>query len=317
MPAHPAAGWARLLDQPAGGPVPVGPPRPTPPVGVRPRRLRLTEVETWLRDPYSIYARHVLRLSPLDALEPDVEAADYGTIVHRAMAAFLDALPLVFPADAAARLTAAMDQALDQAALRPALTAWWRPRLHRIAAWAARQEGLRRDAAQPLRVVPEVDGTWQVPAPGKPFFLRGRADRIDILPEGRLAILDYKTGTLPTKGDVAAGLAPQLPLEAAMALAGGFLPQVSGVASEMTYWQLSGGQEPGKVFTIHTDPADAAAAAQEAQANLARLIAAYDDPARAYLSQPHPGAAPRFPEYAQLARVAEWAAAEDLAGDVT
>ena len=47
----------------------------------------------------------------------------------------------------------------------------------------------------------------------------------------------------------------------------------------------------------------------ELAAALATLIDAFDDPARAYLSQPHPGRAPRFPDYAQLARVAEWAAA--------
>ena len=41
------------------------------------------------------------------------------------------------------------------------------------------------------------------------------------------------------------------------------------------------------------------------------LIDAYDDPARPYLAQPYPGAAPRFPHYAQLARVAERTIAED------
>jgi len=41
------------------------------------------------------------------------------------------------------------------------------------------------------------------------------------------------------------------------------------------------------------------------------LIDAYDAPDRCYLSQPQPGFAPRFSDYAQLARVAEWAAAGD------
>jgi len=39
------------------------------------------------------------------------------------------------------------------------------------------------------------------------------------------------------------------------------------------------------------------------------LIDRFDDPARAYLSQPHPARAPRWPDYAQLARVAERATA--------
>jgi ATP-dependent helicase/nuclease subunit B len=52
--------------------------------------------------------------------------------------------------------------------------------------------------------------------------------------------------------------------------------------------------------------ATAVAAAAEA---LGRLIDTFDDPGRPYLSHPHPGRAPRFADYAQLARVAEWSAA--------
>ncbi len=60
LPEHPAAAWAAALDQPADGPRPVAPPRPCPPVALRPRRLSVTEIETWLRDPYAIHARHIL-----------------------------------------------------------------------------------------------------------------------------------------------------------------------------------------------------------------------------------------------------------------
>ncbi len=45
--------------------------------------------------------------------------------------------------------------------------------------------------------------------------------------------------------------------------------------------------------------------------NLIDRIAAFDDPRQPYLSRPHPAAAPRFSDYGRLARVAEWAAAEE------
>ncbi len=89
LPRHPAATWAGLLDQPAGPPVPVSPPAPRPPVAARPRRLSVTAIETWLADPYAIYARYILRLEALPPLEEATDAADYGALVHKGMQHFL------------------------------------------------------------------------------------------------------------------------------------------------------------------------------------------------------------------------------------
>ncbi len=304
---HPAAHWAQALDQPDGDPRPVRPPAPRPPATARPRRLSVTEIETWLRDPYAIYAKHVLRLRKLDPLEQSADAADYGMIVHAALAAFLATLPPTYPPDAAGRLRIEMARALDAAGLRPALTAWWRPRLMRIADWVAAAEGERRQVHSPTLVRTEATGIWAVPHAS--FELTGRADRIERLPDATIAILDYKTGTTPSSEDVKAGLAPQLPLEAAMARAGVFGEDLAGRATELTYWHLTGGFTPGTVKqVVKENPAEVATKAEQ---GLIALIHAYDDAARPYLSQPHPGTAPRFTDYAQLARVAEWTAVED------
>ena len=308
----PAADWARQLDQPPGEPRPVRPPKPCPPVQVRPRSLSVTEVETWLRDPYGIYARHVLGLRSLDELEQSVENADFGDLVHTAIAAWVTALPTTYPHDAAGRLRREMEQALAGKALRPALAAWWRPRLARIADWVAEAERERRRASPAAVMAVEVPGQWTVPGAGADFVLKGRADRIERLPDGRLALLDYKTGIVPKGADVAAGLAPQLPLEAAMAEAGAFGEALTGVAGELVYWRLTGGYVPGEATRLFKgDGAEVAHGAAVARDALAALVARFDDPAQPYLSQPHPGAAPRFTAYAQLARVAEWSAVGD------
>ena len=245
-------------------------------------------------------------------MEQAAENADYGSVVHEAIAAWVVALPAALPRDAAVRLRAAMVAALERRALRPALVAWWRPRLMRIADWVAGQEAARRIARPGTQMGVEVKGNWRVPGVTVPFVLRGRADRIERRPDGRLALLDYKTGVVPTAAAVAAGHAPQLPLEGAMAADGAFGAGMTGVAAELTYWRLTGGYVPGEPTTLFKgEPEATAVQVQKAADALAALIEAFDRPEQAYLSQPHPGAAPRFTDYAQLARVGEWSAAGD------
>jgi ATP-dependent helicase/nuclease subunit B len=311
LPAHPATEWARALDRPQRT-RPVARPRPRPPVALRPRALSVTEIETLLADPFSIYAKHVLTLRPLDPLEQETDAIDYGALVHRGIELFLRDAGAAWPPRADVRLREAMERALAEARVRPALTEWWRPRLYRIADWIAATERDRRSLAAPERIVPEVWGVWALT--DQRFQLRGRADRIERYQGGALAILDYKTGAPPTQKAVDDGFAPQLPLEAAMAQAGGFGADLAGPVTELTYWHLTGGFVPGEARTLFKrDETRIAEAVALASGKLVELIASFDDPETAYLSVPHPSRAPRFSDYAQLARRAEWSAAGDEA----
>ena len=261
---------------------------------LRPRRLSVTEIETWLRDPYAIHARHVLRLNPLDPLDQETDAADYGVAGPRRPAP----LPARARHSVAARRRRAAARGAGRRARRTApreaLRAWWTPRLDRIADWVAEVEAARRAVVPPTAIVSEARGSWTLPRPGGGFELIGRADRIERRPGPGavpgLAILDYKTGSLPTQAEVDSGLAPQLLLEAAMAEAGAFGADLAAPVAELIYWHLSGGFDPGASLSLFKGNAAAiATAVAEAAAALARLIDAFDDPARPYLSHPHPG----------------------------
>ncbi len=311
IPSHPAANWALTLDQPIGDAQPVAAPAPRPAVSLRPRQLSVTEIETWLADPYAIYAKRILRLKVLDPLEQSTDAADYGSLVHTGIQAFLRDHGTNWPPAGRALLEAAMLEALADARLRPALAEWWTPRLRRIAGWVADAEIERRGGRKIAEIGSELSGQWVLPV-GTGFTLRGRADRIERRTDGSLAIMDYKTGVPPTQKQVDAGTAPQLLLEAAMAATGAFGPGFHGTTDELIYWHLTGGAEPGVARPLFKSNADEiAAAVADAATRLSRLIEAFDNPARAYLAQPNPGRLPRFPDYAQLARVAEWRLVED------
>jgi ATP-dependent helicase/nuclease subunit B len=297
--------WQAMLDRPDAI-RPASPPAPRPPVHARPRRLSATQVETWMRDPYAIYARHVLRLRRLDPLDADPGAADRGNFIHRALEEFVAAHPGALPADALDRLLDCGREAFGPALDRPSVWAFWWPRFERIARWFIERERERRGAL--AASFTERRGELQLPGPAGAFLLTATADRIDAFGDGGLAIIDYKTGQLPKASDVQLGFSPQLPLEAAIAASGGFSGVPDGAVAELAYWRLSGGNPPGEITAIR---ADAAALAAEAKAGLERLIAAFDDRGTAYESRPRADSAPRFSDYDHLARVREWSAIGD------
>src|SRR3984885_2410742 len=176
--------------------------------------------------------------------------------------------------------------------------------------WVAATETARRAVRAPVVVASEVAGAIDLHRPGGRFRLTGRADRIERNPDGTLAILDYKTGRAPGQTDADSGLAPQLLLEAAMVAESGFGPELAGTAAALIYWRLTGGIDPGEENPLFKNKAlEIPAAVADARERLCDLIDSFDHPRRAYLSRPHPGLAPRFSDYEQLARVAEWSAA--------
>lgn len=301
---------ARRLDRPEGPPVAAPRPEPRPPLAARPRGLSVTEIETLIRDPYAIYARRVLGLKPLDPVAADPGAADRGNIVHAALATFLNTHDGRFDAAAVAVLVAAGRQAFAAVADYPEVTALWWPRFLRIAeAFVATEAG--RPVARRRHL--EVQGALSIPAPGGPFTLNGRADRLDETADG-LFIVDYKTGGAPSVKEVASLLAPQLPLEAAMVRRGGFpgVPADEPIAA-LAYIRLRGLAEPVEEVTIAPgfDKDDAErgpdSLAAEAYDRLATLIARYDDPATGYLSRARVAFEQAMDApYDHLARAREW-----------
>jgi ATP-dependent helicase/nuclease subunit B len=288
--------WAEVIDRPHAV-LPWKRPEPCPPYEARPRQLSVTAIETWLADPYSLYARRILKLGLLDPLDADPGAAERGQFVHHALDLFIKRFPEALPETALADLLQSGRMAFAEAIGHPSVAAFWWPRFERVAEWFIDFERTRR-AAGTFPLASEVKGRLPVENAGKEFILQARADRIDRLPDGRLAIIDYKTGKPPSPARVAAGSAPQLPLEAAIADHGKF-PNVSGQTGELAYLRLSGGTVPGEFLpALGKNSPDQAIA--DAWQRLIALIETYDDPATPYRAQPVIG------DYDHLARVQEW-----------
>ncbi len=304
---RPWLAWAAMRNE-AEPPPPAKAPAPCPPLDARPRSLSVSDIETLIANPYAIYARYILKLAPLNPLAAEPGGAERGQIIHDVLHRFAQRFAEALPRDCAGELLAIFDACAALYGDRARIQAFWRPRMERFAAWFAETEKERRSEA---RVLSELRGRYAFAAPGGPFTLRARADRIDMHRGGGLAIYDYKSGAIPGEAAVTAFKAPQLPLEALIARAAGFDGLAGGPVVKLAYISAKGGNPAGEERAlVKQSPEGLAEGARE---GLAALIARFDDPATPYSAMRRAafGGSYKYDDYAHLARVAEWAGTDD------
>lgn len=285
--------WARGLDRPAQS-IDVKPPRPCPPAGARISHISVTQVETLIRDPYAIYARRILGLEALKPIGAPAGPAERGIAVHAAIERFEDG-------EDHARLLDLLDDELRHAGVPPERRAAERARLAISA--SALIEWFKARAALKAQVFREDRGVLVLPGDVK---LTCYADRIEIAP-GHAAILDFKTGAPATAKQVESGLAPQLPLEAAILARGGFEHAPAAEATELIYWRLGNAEPTPKPVELEEG---AHQAGEKALHALEGLLARYAEPGQPFLSKPRVQFIKPYADYDHLARRKEWADAE-------
>jgi ATP-dependent helicase/nuclease subunit B len=302
--------YARTLDRPDDVKR-IDKPEPRPPLAARPTSLSVTDIESWLRDPYTIYAKYILKLRELDAVDLAPGAADRGLVIHGALSEFTSTYASGLPADPAAALIAIGEKHFAALEDYPEAKAFWWPRFRRIAHWLAAWETERRGMVATLKA--ETLGRIEIPLGERVFTLRGRADRIEALADGDgYAILDYKTGTVPSEKQVRIGVSPQLTLEAAILRKGGF-PGIAAGASvaELAYVSLKGGEPAGEARPVDFKEGDPDVHADRALQKLAEVARRFDDESQAYLPLVLSMWKNRYGTYDHLARVKEWSVGGD------
>jgi ATP-dependent helicase/nuclease subunit B len=298
--------YARTLDIPLHPPQPATRPAPKPPREARPKSLSVTEIEVWLRDPYSIYAKHILDLRPLDAIDTPPGARDRGTVIHGAVGDFTARFKDKLPDDIVGELLRLGEARFAPLEDFPDAKAFWWPRFQRIAHWfAGFEHGRRTDLT---RLDAEIQGRIDISTRDGVFTLHTRADRIEHRADGGYAIVDYKTGRVPGKNEVRVGLSPQLTLEGAILRSGGFGGIAKGGSvAELLYVALRGLEPAGEEKPITWKDTTPDTESDQALRRLSGVVARFDDPATPYLSRERPMFQRRgFGDYDHLARVKEW-----------
>lgn len=300
---------AAALDVPADGVRPADMPRPAPPADARPGQISVTGVDQLAKDPYAFYASRILRLSELDPLRAGPDARWFGTRVHKLLEDWqrAGATPEVLEAELRGL---ANDPALDSLG-----RAFWLPRIEPSLRWAAEQvwqakaEG-RTPVATEVSGVHELDG----------IRLSGKADRIDRLADGSLAVVDYKSGAAPSGNAAFEGLDNQLGLLGLLAEMGKLDGVAGGPIASLEYWSLKADRAKGTQGSI-APTHGGRRKLKTAEDAVARAYDSFAELTAAYLLGEGvfaPGdAAKRYPDYDQLMRRDEWfGRGNDAGGDM-
>lgn len=282
-------------------------PEPRPPADLQPASYSFSEVGRLRRDPYAIYARRVLGLDPLEPFLDDPGPPERGTLYHAILEEFVSAND---PAQRTLETLRAIAARHFIAARLPDATALvWRMRFDKAAETIVRWE---TDSGPGLaQSLVELRASLDMASAG--VRLTGLADRIDLRSDGSAWIIDYKTGTSPSRAQARALLDPQLALEAHALLHGGFSEIGRKTPSALIYLRLTGKQKIAD--RIDDDPsragkagyADAGDLAQKAADEFTRLVLLLRSGKRGFLSRAIPPSARAYDgDYDHLARVAEW-----------
>lgn len=297
---------ARALDRPAVV-IPAARPAPAPPSNARPRELSVTQADKLKADPYSFYAEKVLGLRSLKPLDEDPTAADRGIAIHEILERWVKE-----DAGNPDHLRAVAEQVLLRWASQPLMWSLWVPRVRRAIDWIAEvaaewtAEGWQPRAA-------EKRGEMRM---GNGIVLTGRADRIDRNAGGELAIIDYKTGGVPSQAQLEGGFALQLGLLAWLAEGGHFPGIEPGRVRALRYWKLSGGREPGEVkdpLLYRGKPwTDAGSFIDATVAHFMTLCDSMLLGSEPFTAKLHPDYAANYKDFDHLARVSEWLGRPDV-----
>jgi ATP-dependent helicase/nuclease subunit B len=291
---------ARALNEPP----PVTPhprPHPRPSADQRKVDVRVTALDTLIGDPYQFYAKHILRLEPLDALDAEPTPAWQGSLAHAILQAWHEQ---------GGDIRAIALEKLREMSAHPLMRALWQPRLLAALDWVAETVGA---AQREGRTVIDVEKTAEMRLGGVRIY--GRADRFDRLPDGSIAVIDYKTGKPPSAAEVAKGYRLQLGALGLMVERGG----VEGIAGRVTgfeYWSLGkdykrGGERAfGYVETPLRVPGKRSGILPEeflplTLDHLERAVGGWlagDEPFTARVAPDFPG----YSDYDQLMRLQEW-----------
>ena len=293
---------ARALTQAPETP-PYPRPAPRPSAAQRDVAISATALDRLLGDPFQFYAGQIMRLKELEGIEDEPGPKWQGTTAHKILERWHEACR----DDAGAEIAPIMAAVMEQENAHPLLRALWEPRLLAALEWVAGE--VRASDRDVLAVEGDAKGAFTFEG----VRIHGKPDRIDRLPGGGVAIVDYKTGKPPSAAQVEAGYALQLGVLGLIAEAGGFL-KAPGPPVAFEYWSLGKSDKSPTGFGYIEIPLKVGNKRSglppeqllpHTEAKLREAVRRYIEGAEPFRARENPDY-PTYDTYDQLMRLAEW-----------
>lgn len=191
---------------------------PKPAANFRLKEFAITDISKLICDPYSLYARKILRLKPLKEIDYENSFAQFGSFVHEALEKFIKDGKENFDDIFENYFSSQKEKLIFKAKFK-----------------AIFKEFLQKNEIfKDQKNLVEKEVKLQI---GE-FVINGKIDRIIISKENNAEIIDYKTGTPADNITVKLGHEPQLTIAALALLDEKIVENISA----LKYWKLSGNE---------------------------------------------------------------------------
>jgi ATP-dependent helicase/nuclease subunit B len=195
-----------------------------------------TAVELLMKNPYTFYAKNVLKLKKLDRFKTSPNSADFGIFIHYVLDQYTKNYSCGSLQEKVLNFVLIAKKVLEKMNFQK--QSFWIHKIESIAQEFVDFDEERRSCL--IGVWSEQKGSAPVKLASRNIVLTSIADRIELSKSGEVYIVDYKTGLIPSKQEVQTGLSPQLLVSCIIASRGGFdCIKNAIIPAKITYVKLS------------------------------------------------------------------------------
>ncbi len=277
-------------------------PYPKPQLNLRPNTISATEIETLLYNPYEFYAKKILRLKPLDELERDSDAKEYGNFIHKIMEEFSNFHNLDISKITQENFNNIANKIYADFNSKNLANESW---LFKVAIMSEKILDIEKEVQPQIKnIICENSGEVTLKINENEITIKCKADRIEKYNEYTYSISDYKTGEIPNKNDIKTLKKPQILVEAIILNNNGFnfqkensnLPE-DVIINEISYYKLSKSKKyPSREQYEIPD-------LELVKENLVSLLSDLLNPEKPFLIAPRGDLTPKYRNYFHLERV--------------